>query len=429
LNLTNPHSLQALDWGSLRSLLVLRSARERNRAAFASLEPGGKSQPQVERELGEIAAFRLLLDEGALRLEGIPEVDEIRASLSVRGEYVDGPSLSALARFAEMTADLGRDVAARLGRIDLDGSRFGSEAAALSHMADLPFVRSVFEAIGPTGEILDDASPELRRLRARTHRLREDLDQVFESYLHRPNADDVLQDKVVASRNGRSVLMVKAEAKRSFGGVVHGASRSQNTAFVEPIEAVEVNNELVVVSEEEQEEIRQILRRISDQARDDLDALDRADRVLESWDALHAKARLARDLDARVPVFSNDGELRIVRGIHPLLVDRVRADLDLPITGREAVPLDLEMTDARRILVIGGPNTGGKTVALKTVGLLSLMARSGLLIPTGEASRCRSSTPSSPRSVTSNLSARVCRPSPRRFRASRGWTSRPPAAP
>ncbi len=204
---------------------------------------------------------------------------------------------------------------------------------------------------------------------------------MFETYLRKPNAEEVLQDKVVASRNGRSVLMVKAEARRSFEGVVHGASRAQKTSFIEPIEAVTVNNELVVVSEEEQEEIRQILRRLSDEARADLSVLLRADRILSAWDALHAKARLAHDLDGASPEFSDDGSLAIVGGTHPLLIDRLRADLDLARSGREPVPLDLEIPGDRPILVIGGPNTGGKTVALKTVGLLCLMARSGLPIP------------------------------------------------
>ncbi|MEO8362304.1 MAG: Smr/MutS family protein, partial [Vicinamibacteria bacterium] len=221
-------------------------------------------------------------------------------------------------------------------------------------------------------------------LRARTNRLREDLDLVFETYLHKPNADDVLQDKVVANRNGRSVLMVKAEARRSFDGVVHGSSRAQKTTFIEPIEAVAVNNELVVVSEEEQEEIRQILRNLSEEARGDVSALSRADHILETWDLLHAKARLAHDLKGRLPVFSDDGSVTIVRGVHPLLVDSIREDLDLLPSGREPVPLDLEIAGDRNIMVIGGPNTGGKTVALKTVGLLSLMARSGLPIPAAE---------------------------------------------
>jgi DNA mismatch repair protein MutS2 len=178
--------------------------------------------------------------------------------------------------------------------------------------------------------------------------------------------------------------MVKAEARRTFDGVVHGASRANKTAFIEPIEAVVVNNELVVVSEEEQEEIRRILRRLSDEARGDLTALRRAERILLVWDALHAKARLAHDLNARAPVFSDDGSLTIAKGVHPLLMDKVRADLGLAPSGREPVPLDLEIAADRKILVIGGPNTGGKTVALKSVGLICLMARSGLQVPVAE---------------------------------------------
>lgn len=384
MTLTNTPSLKALEWGSICSLLVKRAARSANQEAFAVLLPGTKGREEVAASLGQVELLRILLDDGPLRFAGIPEVLGLCDALGIGGEYLDGPDLVSLARFAVSAAGLGHDVQARLDRRSLPFSRFSAEAADLIRIGALAFVRSVERAIGPQGEVRDDASPELRRLRARTNRLREDLDLVFETYLRKPNADDVLQDKVVASRNGRSVLMVKAEAKRSFEGVVHGASRAQKTAFIEPIEAVAVNNELVVVSEEEQEEIRQILRRLSDEAREDLSALKRAEWILGTWDSLHARARLAHDIGGRAPVFSEDGSLLILKGVHPLLMDLIRADLDLAPSGREPVPLDLEISGDRKILVIGGPNTGGKTVALKTVGLLCLMARSGLPIPAGE---------------------------------------------
>jgi len=381
--LTNASTLKALEWGTVCSLLVKRAARATNRQAFAALAPGASGREEVSASLSQVEVLRLLLEDGPLRFHGLPEVDALCGALAIEGQYLDGVDLVALARFAVLASDLGREVQARLDRRSLSLSRFPAEAKDLIHSGGLAFVRSVERAIGPKGEVKDDASPELRRLRARTQRLRDDLDLVFESYLHRPNADDVLQDKVVASRNGRSVLMVKAEAKRSFEGVVHGASRAQKTAFIEPIEAVAVNNELVVVSEEEQEEIRQILRRLSDEAREDLSVLTRAEWILTAWDSLHARARLAHDLGGRTPMFSEDGSILIRQGVHPLLMDLVRQDLELAPSTRDPVPLDLEISGERRILVIGGPNTGGKTVALKTVGLLCLMARSGLPVPAG----------------------------------------------
>ncbi len=384
-SLTNASSLKALEWGSVCALLARRSTRSVNQDTFSKLRPDASAgRGEVLATLVQVGALRALLDEGSLPFSGIPEVEEICAALAIAGEYLDGAALVHLALFAVGSSSLGRDVQARLARLSLSSSRFPAEAQDLARVGELSFVRSVERAIGPKGEVRDDASPELRRLRARGHRLREDLDLVFESYLRSPKADDVLQDKVVASRNGRSVLMVKAEAKRTFEGVVHGASRAQKTAFIEPIEAVAVNNELVVVSEEEQEEIRQILRRLSDEAREDLAALRRAEGIVRAWDALHAKARLGKDLGGRLPEFSDDGSLVIRQGVHPLLMDAIRADLELSPSGREPVPLDLEIEAGRKILVIGGPNTGGKTVALKTVGLLCLMARSGLPIPAGE---------------------------------------------
>ncbi len=384
LSPSNPSSLKALEWSSVCALLVRRATRARAREDLADFLPGAASRDEIEASLAQVEVFRNLLDGGALRFSFIPEVEQICAAVAIQDAYLDGIDLIALARFAEASADLGREVEARLAGGSFAVSRFPGEAKDLRRVGDLSFVGSVARKIGPKGEVRDDASPELRRLRARTNRLKEDLDLVFETYLRRPNADDVLQDKVVASRNGRSVLMVKAEAKRSFEGVVHGASRAQKTAFIEPIEAVRVNNELVVVSEEEQEEIRRILRNLSEEVRQDLPVIKRAEWILQTWDVLHAKARLGHDLNGRSPTFSEDGSMVIARGVHPLLVDAIREELDLAPTGRDPVPLDLQIAPDRRILVIGGPNTGGKTVALKTAGLLCLMARSGLPIPAGE---------------------------------------------
>ena len=216
---TNPPSLKALEWGSVCSLLVKRAARVANREAFAALLPGAATREEVTASLGQVELLRILLDDGPLRFAGIPEVLSLCDVLGIRGEYLDGADLVALARFA-VSASRPRP------------RRSGAPRSPLSSRVALPGggrrphpPRRRSPSSGrwrgpsdPKGEVRDDASPELRRLRARTHRLREDLDLVFETYLRKPNADDVLQDKVVASRNGRSVLMVKAEAKRSVRG-------------------------------------------------------------------------------------------------------------------------------------------------------------------------------------------------------------------
>jgi DNA mismatch repair protein MutS2 len=386
MSLTNASSLKALEWASICALLVHRATRSVNRLAFETFLPDESHRTQIEGQIGQVETFRTLLDDGTLRFESIPEVDEICGALSIQGEYLDGIDLVALARFAEGSAELGRDVKARLER-QLDSIPHVSppKRRILSGWAISPSSPRWRTAIGPKGEVRDDASPELRRLRARTHRLREDLELVFDTYLHKPNADDVLQDKVVANRNGRSVLMVKAEAKRSFEGVVHGASRAQKTAFIEPIEAVAVNNELVVVSEEEQEEIRQILRRLSEEARQDLSALKRAGWILQHVGraARQSPPRSAISTAARRSSRTTAPSRSSVAFIRCSWSACAPTSTLLP-SGREPVPLDLAIDATSQILVIGGPNTGGKTVALKSVGLLCLMARSGLPIPAAE---------------------------------------------
>ena len=221
--LTNASSLKALEWGSVCALLVRRAARSVNQEGFASFLPGGASQTEVVATLGQVEALRTLLEEGPLPFSGIPEVGDVCEALAIQGEYLDGAELVAVAVFATASSSLGRDVQSRLDRRTLPPSRFLSEAADLARIGELSFVRSVERAIGPKGEVRDDASPELRRLRARTSRLRDDLDLVFDTYLRDPKANEVLQDKVVASRNGRSAATTaksgsegRAKVRKSF---------------------------------------------------------------------------------------------------------------------------------------------------------------------------------------------------------------------
>ena len=167
MSLTNASSLKALEWASICALLVHRATRSVNRIAFETFLPDESHRTQIEGQISQVETFRTLLDDGTLRFESIPEVDEICGALSIQGEYLDGIDLVALARFAEGSAELGRDVKARFDRRSIPPSRFPAEAADLVRLGDLPFVRSVGTAIGPKGEVRDDASPELRRLRAR----------------------------------------------------------------------------------------------------------------------------------------------------------------------------------------------------------------------------------------------------------------------
>ena len=222
----------------------------------------------------------------------------------------------------------------------------------------------------PNGEISDDASPALRRIRASIVQTRDSIQKTLKQILRSRNAE--AGDDYVTLRNDRFVIPVRAETRRSTPGVVHGASATGQTVFLEPLETVESNNQLVQLAEDEAAEILRVLRQLTERLRMDRPALLRAAETIAALDSVFARARFARDFDATLPEFSAAGELRLEQARHPVLEDKLRREQ------RAIVPMSLLLTCEERLLVISGPNTGGKTVALKTTGLAALSAQCGI---------------------------------------------------
>src|SRR5690606_21312708 len=222
--------------------------------------------------------------------------------------------------------------------------------------------------IGQEGQVLDEASPELARLRARMrtlhNRIRERLEAILRSAALRP----ALQESLITVRNGRQVVPGKQEHKGMIPGIVHDTSASGATVFVEPLAVVELNNELQETRLQEEREMERILRHLSAQVGAEAEGLETGLAVLAELDLALAKARLAQSMRAVAPKLNEEGWIHIIGGRHPLLSGRV-------------VPVDVWLGREARILVITGPNTGGKTVTLKTIGLFGLMAQAGLYVP------------------------------------------------
>jgi DNA mismatch repair protein MutS2 len=251
------------------------------------------------------------------------------------------------------------------------------------------FQRAFRNKILPDGTLDDKASPELARIRREMEKQRRLIQESLRGYLRRLAEGGAVQDELITIRGERFVIPVKVEQKRRVQGVVHGASSSGQTVFVEPLETIEQNNELVRLLDEEQAEIHRILvemtRRIGTQAADILAAAD----ALSELELQFAKARFAEDYDCVEVTFHEDGRGRasstseapliLMQARHPLLERNLKAK------GGSVIPTTIELDDAGRELVITGPNTGGKTVALKTVGLLALMAQSGIPVPADRA--------------------------------------------
>ena len=240
------------------------------------------------------------------------------------------------------------------------------------------FLRAFRNKIQPDGTLEDRASPDLARIRREIERQRRAIQDSLRSYLRRLAEGGTVQDELITIRGERFVIPVKIEQKRRVQGVVHGASSSGQTVFVEPLETIEQNNELVRLLEEELAEVHRILlemtARIGSRATDILAAVE----ALSELELQFAKARFAEDY-ACVEVTLTEGRLLLHNARHPLLERNLKAK------GSSVVPITVELEGERRQLIITGPNTGGKTVTLKTIGLLALMAQSGIPVPADRA--------------------------------------------
>ncbi|HLI33849.1 MAG TPA: endonuclease MutS2 [Terriglobia bacterium] len=240
-------------------------------------------------------------------------------------------------------------------------------------------VRDLDGKILPDGSIDSSASPALARIRRSIERTQQELHSALERLLRRLAREQALQDELITVRNGRYVLPVRAEKRRQVEGILHGSSSSGASLYVEPLETLPFNNELVELQDREEAEIRRILAEFSEKLRERREELLKATAVLGALDLAFAKAEFARRYEATIPQFSAGRELALEEARHPLLEKALRA------AGRRPVPLNVELREPQTLMVISGPNTGGKTVALKTIGAAVLMAQAGLPVPAKEA--------------------------------------------
>src|ERR1700726_1833846 len=243
-----------------------------------------------------------------------------------------------------------------------------ARAAALSEFKDLLAV--IRRSVMPNGEISDDASPALRRIRASITQTRDAIQKTLKHILRTKNAE--AGEDYVTLRNDRFVIPLRAENRRSVPGGIHGASATGQTIFMEPLETVETNNQLVQLREDEAAEIVRILRELTEKLQRVRAPLVLASETIAELDSVFARARFAQEFDAAIPEFSDASELRLDAARHPVLENKLRKE------GRAVVPMTLALGGEERVLVISGPNTGGKTVALKTTGIAALSAQSGV---------------------------------------------------
>ena len=253
--------------------------------------------------------------------------------------------------------------------------RLAERAASLADFRSLS--TAIRRAVMPDGGISDDASPQLKRIRANIVQAREKIRRALEAILRargEPSGEDY-----ITLRNDRFVIPVRASERRAVPGVVHGASATGQTVFVEPLDSIDLNNRLVQLAEDETAEIARILEELTERVRSDRGPLEAAAAIVAHLDSVFARGRFAREFDCTMPQFSADNSLRLEAARNPVLEATLRPQ------GRKAVPLTLALGGQETVMVVSGPNTGGKTVALKTVGLAALSAQSGIPVAAEQA--------------------------------------------
>ena len=368
-----------LEFDRIRGFVAQRAGSVQGREHLEDLQP--LTDPGAVREAlartGE--ARRLLQALGREPYHDLPDPAGALAGARVEGAHLEPGALLDLASFIEG----GLEIVRRVSRSD-DTPRLARLASGARDTSEV--ATAVRRALLPTGEVADDASPKLAETRRSLVRLRARLTTVMEGYLHTRETERLLQDKVITTRNDRYVLLLKADNKGQLPGIIHGSSGTGASLFVEPLPAVELNNDIVSLRDEERREVVRILQDLTARAGDRSVDLGEMAAILGELDAAQAMALVANDMDAHAPEIVDDRRLELKDSRHPLLMPGVAEHLGMA-RATEPVPVSLRAGESEPVLVISGPNTGGKTVALKTVGLFALMAQSGLHIPAAPGSR------------------------------------------
>jgi DNA mismatch repair protein MutS2 len=367
------------------SLTTLEFSKVIDRIAGKCLTPHGPEQVRafqpmtdralIERRSTEITQMKDIVNFGdAFPLWRIEDCRELLAQARIQGHYLDPKQFRTLLQLVEISIDLhgyhreGRD-------------NFPQLAEHLQHVRAFPELKTeITRAIDDDGEIRDSASPALKKIRADLHDSRRTIVARMRKILGEHQKQAGWQDDVVTQRSGRYVIPVPSNQYRGDMGILHDRSQSGATLFIEPPQTVELNNKINMLIQEEHYEIERILLALTAEVAARADALTENVRRIGHLDAVHAAATFSNDIQGTRPILAEkDAVLDLRDARHPLLIVHFRDIM-------KVVPTSLELGDTRQGLLITGPNTGGKTIALKTIGLAVLMAQAGLHIAAAEGS-------------------------------------------
>lgn len=365
----NEKAFKTLEYNKIIDLLTEQAASPKAKELCRSLKPM-TDKAKIEAAQTQTAdALTRLFQKGSVSFSGIHDMEASLKRLEIGGtmgidEFL---ALSSLLEAAKRVKAFSRGKSEDGARDSLDDLFDGIEPLT-------PLLDEIRRCIISEDEIADDASPALKNIRKSIRSMNDRVHSQMTAMLNNTNIRNSLQDGVITMRNGRYCLPVKAEYKNQVPGMVHDQSSTGSTLFIEPMAVVNLNNELKELYLKEQEEISVILANLSNLTSEYIPYIREDYRILTELDFIFAKASLAKIYNGTAPIFNENGYIRIRKGRHPLL------------NKHKVVPIDVTLGDAFDLLIITGPNTGGKTVSLKTVGLFTLMGQAGLHIPANDRS-------------------------------------------
>ena len=370
----NPHALRVLEYREVLEQVAMRALSELGRARVMALRPV-PHLAEAQLELQRVEALALFL--GQNRDWVPPDIPDARNGLKrlgLPGNVLEPAELLAIGRLLVSGRHLDEGLAR--ARDALPGLAFLRDGLHV----DRALEKAIFAIVDEEGSVLDSASKELRRIRGSLRRAHSRIVQALERYLKTLPERIVLSDASVTIREGRYVIPIRRDGRGEVGGVVMDESSTGTTLFVEPPLAQQLMNDLKSLERDEAREVHRILREQTERLRPILLLLEASQDSMVAFDSLFARARAAQAWDGRAPELIPTGgqELNIVEGRHPLLLAREKG---------EVVPFHLFLSPGERALVVSGPNTGGKSVFLKALGLISTLAQSGVVPPVGKGTR------------------------------------------
>jgi DNA mismatch repair protein MutS2 len=359
-----------LEFDKIKELLAgyCRTAQAHERAGTLRVHT---RYDYITRELNQTAEFLQLLQAGLyFPADFVQDISRELKMLGIEGALLTGEEFLAIAKLAENIQQLTRW---------FDAERRAIWPSLFTVMAHTRYEKEIKiqieKVLDDTGIVKDNASDDLLRIRQSLYKKRIELRRNFDRIIQKLNKSGYLADIQESFLNGRKVVAVMAEQKRMVRGILHGQSDTGKTTFIEPEETIELNNELFLLENDERAEVYRILKQLAATLSAHAPLLLQWYTITGEYDFIRAKARLAADMNAQLPAIHEKSGVHLVNAYHPLLLVYNKK------TGKPTYPVSITLNENEHILVISGPNAGGKTVTLKTVGLLQLMVQSGLLIP------------------------------------------------